>query len=110
MLFHIITNVWGERHVDLYLDLTLPNVLSPGNLPALARRHDIVYRFFTTPEARAQIERSMLFARLADTCTVEFLTPLGQKTPDVSWHVHWFHRSAAEAKAAGPMADPKCQH
>jgi hypothetical protein len=41
---------------------------------------------------------------------VEFLTPLGQKTPDVSWHVHWFHRSAAEAKAAGAMADPKCQH
>lgn len=104
MLFHIITNVWGERHVDLFLDLTLPNVLSPGNLPALARRHDVIYRFFTTPEARAQIERSTLLARLVDTCTVEFLTPLGQKTPDVSWHVHWFHRSAAEAKAAGAMA------
>jgi hypothetical protein len=104
MLFHIITNVWGERHVDLYLDLTLPNVLSSGNLPVLARRHDVVYRFFTTPEARAQIERSMLFGRLADTCAIEFLTPLGQRTPDVSWHVHWFHRSAAEAKAAGAMA------
>ncbi|MBV9984802.1 fasciclin domain-containing protein [Bradyrhizobium sp.] len=104
MLFHIITNVWGERHVDLFLDFALPNVLSPGNLPALVRRHDVVYRFFTSPEGRAQIERSALFARLVDTCAVEFLTPLGQRTPDVSWHVHWFHRSAAEAKVAGAMA------
>ncbi|MBV8701659.1 MAG: hypothetical protein JO052_27995, partial [Bradyrhizobium sp.] len=84
MLFHIITNVWGERHVDLFLDFALPNVLSPGNLPALVRRHDVVYRFFTSPEGRAQIERSALFARLVDTCAVEFLTPLGQRTPDVS--------------------------
>jgi uncharacterized surface protein with fasciclin (FAS1) repeats len=104
MLFHVITNVWGERHVDLFLNFALPNVLSSGNLPALARRHDVVYRFYTTPEGRAQIERSSLFVRLENTCAVEFLTPLGPRTPDVSWHVHWFHRSAAEAKAAGAMA------
>jgi hypothetical protein len=34
-LFHVVSNVWGDSHVDLFLDLTLPNVLSPGNLPAL---------------------------------------------------------------------------
>lgn len=101
MRFHIITIVWGVRHAQLFLDLTLPNVLSDRNLPQLARDHEVTYRFFTTPETRDLIAGSQVGKRLADICEVEFLTPLGDEMPDVSWHVHWFHRSAAEGKVRG---------
>lgn len=101
MRFHIITIVWGVRHAQLFLDLTLPNVLSDRNLPQLAREHEVTYRFFTTPETRDLIAGSDAGQRLAGLCEVEFLTPLGDEQPDVSWHVHWFHRSAAEGKVRG---------
>ncbi len=102
--FHVITNVWGKHHTSLFLDLTLPNVLSAGNLPALVRRGEVIYRFFTTPSSRAQIEASKIGQQLASTCQVEFATPLGDRTPDSIWHIHWFHRAAAEAKLAGSIA------
>jgi len=101
MRFHIITIVWGVRHAQLFLDLTLPNVLSDRNLPQLAREHEVTYRFFTTPETRDLIAQSDAGKRLTEICDVEFLTPLGNDLPDVSWHVHWFHRSAAEGKVRG---------
>lgn len=101
MHIHIITIVWGEHHARLFLDLTLPNVLSPGNLPALCREHDVTYRFFTTPETRDLIAGSPGGRALASHCSIEYETPLGDRRPDVSWHVHWFHRSAAEGKRRG---------
>jgi len=101
MNIHIITIVWGVHHAGLFLDLTLPNVLSPGNLPALARDHAVTYRFFTTPETRDLIAASPAGKRLAEICEIEYVMPLGDATPDVFWHVHWFHRSAAEGKVRG---------
>lgn len=103
MIFHIVTNVWGERHIDLFLKMTLPNLLSSGNLPSMRAFGQVRYRFFTTPQGRNQIEESPLYRDLARVCEVEFLTPLGTRQPDVVWHVHWFHRAAAEAKLAGAM-------
>ena len=103
MLFHIITSVWGERHVDLFLDLTLPSILSARNLPSLAERGEIVYRFFTTPSARARIEAGLITRRLRAIARVEYVIPLGDATPAADWHVHWNHRSAAEAKLAGAI-------
>lgn len=102
--FHVITNVWGERHTGLFLGMTLPNVLSQGNLPALAAAHEVRYRIYTTPADRARIEQSDAGKRLAKIAPIDFATPLGDRTPDVSYHVHWFHRTAAEAKRAGAVA------
>ena len=104
MKFHIVTNVWGDGHTRQFLRATLPNLLSQGNLPALQKHGQVLYRFFTTPEARRLIEASPLYGDLAKICRIEFLTPLGEKEPAVIWHVHWFHRAAAEAKLAGAAA------
>jgi uncharacterized surface protein with fasciclin (FAS1) repeats len=104
VLFHLITNVWGERHTATFLQSTLPNVMSSGNLPALARAHEVRYRIYTTPADRARIESSAPGQRLARLVNVEFVTPLGERKPDVSHHVHWFHRTAAEAKREGAIA------
>jgi hypothetical protein len=102
-IFHVITNVWGDRHTAFFLNLTLPNILSGNNLPALAKQGELVYRFFTTPSAQAQIQDSDIGRRLSSLCRVEFITPLGQRTPEAIWHVHWFHRAAAEAKKTGAI-------
>ena len=104
MKFHVITNVWGERHTDLFLKMTLPNVLSSGNLPALASAHNVRYRIYTTPSDRAHIEASEPGRRLAQLMPLDFVTPLGDRVPDVFYHVHWFHRAAAEAKCDGAIA------
>ncbi len=104
MHFHIITNVWGERHVDLFLGLTLPNVLSAGNLPAMARLGEVTYRFFTTRAARNRIESSPLIEAIRGFAQVDFVTSLEDSNPDVAYHVHWFHRAAAEAKRAHAIA------
>lgn len=97
----VITIVWGDEHAALFLELTLPNLLSAGNLPAIARRHDVTYRIFTTPDTVRQITGASIYARLAATCRVEFVTPLGARRPEAIWHLHWFHRSSAEAKVKG---------
>lgn len=101
MHFHIVTNVWGERHVAFFLDVTLRNVLSARNLPAMGAYGRVTYRIFTTLAGQHQISQSPIFKALTAVCEVEFVTPLGDRTPDVVWHVHWFHRSTAEAKLAG---------
>lgn len=101
--FHVITNVWGTQHTRFFLNLTLPNLLSDRNLPALARQGELVYRFFTTPSTRTQIQNSNAGRRLASLCRIEFVTPLGQRVPETIWHVHWFHRAAAEAKKSGAI-------
>lgn len=104
MLFHVITNVWGERHTALFLRMALPNLLSPGNLPALAGGHNVRYRIYTTPADRACIEASEPGKELARLMPLEFVTPLGEVAPDPFYHVHWFHRAAAEAKRHGAVA------
>jgi uncharacterized surface protein with fasciclin (FAS1) repeats len=101
--FHVITSVWGDHHIRLFLDLTVPNILSSGNLPALAASGCILYRIFTTPAGREQISKSKICQRLASLVQIEYLTPLGHRVPEPVWHIHWFHRAAAEAKAAGAI-------
>ena len=61
----------------------------------------VTYRIFTDLAGKTQIIESSLYSVLCDFCTVEFVTPLGERFPSVEWHVHWFQRSAAEAKLAG---------
>jgi hypothetical protein len=40
---HILTAVWGAWHTDAFINLNLPSILAPGNLPAFARQIDTTY-------------------------------------------------------------------
>jgi hypothetical protein len=104
MKFHIITHVWGARHTALFLKMTLPNVLSSGNLPSLVINNDVRYRIYTTPADQAEIEASEQGRSLAKLMPVDFCTPLGTLKPEPFHHVHFNHRSATEAKLAGAIA------
>ena len=57
------TTVWGKK-AQAYLDLMLPSLLQPGNLPAM-RECVHTYTFYTNAEAREMIEKSPLCQQLS---------------------------------------------
>ena len=61
--FHIITPVWGAKYVDLFLDLTLPTLLAPGNLPSLPA-DKCLYQIFTSSEDVDRLIQAPVFKRL----------------------------------------------
>ena len=52
----MVTAVWGNDYIDLFLDVCVPNQLSFGNLPALPDGSR--YRIFTTTEDLARLNAS----------------------------------------------------
>jgi len=77
----------------------LPTLLSPQNLPALARRAKVRYRIATTATDRLRIMAWPIFERLSKTVEVEFVTE--REAPDITYHVEWHHQSIATARAEG---------
>jgi hypothetical protein len=49
----VTTSVWGDWHLGVMRRVTLPALLSPGNLPAMSRRMHACYRIATTPAVRS---------------------------------------------------------
>jgi hypothetical protein len=61
--YHLMTPVWGSTYVDRFLELTLPTLLSPGNLPSLPA-NKCVYQIYTCSEDRDRMVRAPAFKRL----------------------------------------------
>src|SRR3974377_2392315 len=59
--FYFIIVLWGARFRDYFLDLCLPTLLSPRNLPSLATRQRSKFLFCTRPADWAAIPASALF-------------------------------------------------
>jgi hypothetical protein len=64
---------WGPGFVDRLLRWALPGLMAPGNLPALAARHQLDLRVYTTPADHAALDGSPLFARLRALMPVRLL-------------------------------------
>jgi hypothetical protein len=67
----IVTVVWGDWHLRAFLDVNLPTLLAPGNLPALFVRHRGTYRIYTRAADISRIEGSATFQRLATLVPIE---------------------------------------
>ncbi len=52
MNFHVFTLVWGTPFVRKYVELALPFQMMPGNLPALAQDHRVIYHLYTDRDSR----------------------------------------------------------
>ena len=72
MKIHILTPVWGESFVDMFLQCTLPCLASEGNLPALARDHEVTFRIFTTPGEARRMACTPLVRHLSTFMEVAF--------------------------------------
>lgn len=71
---HLITPVWGEAYTRCFLDVAVPTLLAPGNLPALRGVPGSLYHIVTTEADRATIERSSVLPHLQACIPVRFTT------------------------------------
>jgi len=86
------TTVWGKK-VQAYLDIMLPSLLQPGNLPAV-REHIHTYTFYTSAEA--ELRESPLVKKLMELVDVVWL-PLQKGEWEVNSNtLHQMQRSANE--------------
>ncbi len=62
--FYFIVVLWGERFRRYFLDLCLPTLLSPGNLPTLRTAQRSKFLIFTCSDDIAAIKLAPIFALL----------------------------------------------
>jgi len=79
----LITMAWGERYIRELLAITLPAILAPNNLPALAASLDCELVILTEEAWCKRLQSLPVFARLAQFCTID-LRPIDDliSTPD----------------------------
>src|SRR5215475_11099349 len=69
--FQLVTTVWGEWYVDVFLKFNIPSLLAPGNIPKLCTRQQGRYVIFTRRSDAKRIAESDAFARLSQRLPVE---------------------------------------
>ncbi len=69
--FHVVTVVWGRAYIELFLDVAVPNQLTPGNLGALPPGSR--YRVFTTAEDLELLEASAALKQANDVIPVDLV-------------------------------------
>ena len=67
----LITTAWGERYIDELFSLTLPAVLAPNNLPALAAHFDCELVIITEQSWFGRLRSHPVYTRLEQYCSVE---------------------------------------
>ena len=63
--------VWGQRYVRQFLEVGLPTLLAPGNLPALAATLPTRFVILTRLDDDDYIRRHVAFRRLSAVCDTE---------------------------------------
>ena len=111
--FYFVIAVWGERFRNYFLDLCLPTLLSPGNLPALATAQRSKFLIWTRPDDWAAMKTSPIFRLLE-----QYIDPVFNELPpcpvDTSPCIHMGigHRRGLEmayaAKAYPFVITPDC--
>jgi hypothetical protein len=64
----LLLPVWGHRYVSQFLEVGLPTLLAPGNVPALAQSLPSEFQLLTGAADESYIRRHPAFLRLADVC------------------------------------------
>ena len=63
--------VWGEAYIDRYFESAFPTHLSPNNLPALARDHDLSFAVLTRAQDQEIFKGHAQYDRLRRLGKVE---------------------------------------
>jgi hypothetical protein len=65
--------VWGAGHIGLFLNVGLPSLLAPGNLPGLTSNSENRYLIYTQSEYENDIRAAPSFQRLTSILTAEII-------------------------------------
>ena len=68
----LITMAWGERYIEELFSLTLPAVLAPNNLPALAAHFSCELIILTEENWFPRLQQEPVLRQLKLLCSVEF--------------------------------------
>src|SRR5215831_18648051 len=68
----LITMAWGERYIEELFSLTLPAVLAPNNLPALAAHFSCELIILTEANWLPRLRQEPVLKQLNRLCSVEF--------------------------------------
>ena len=68
----VLLAVWGEKFIKDFLQLSLPSLLAPGNMPALAQAHPTRFVILTAAKDVPVFTSNHLFQKLQNVCEVEF--------------------------------------
>ena len=71
MKFYFTVPVWGNNHIDLFTNVGLPSLLSPGNIPGLRDVGQCRFFIHTFPEDEARLAGSRSVERLSRLMPVE---------------------------------------
>ncbi len=70
----IIMTVWGEGYLTEMLEVTLPAVVAPGNLPALAELVECEYVLVTESAFFDRIRATPIFQRIEAVCSARLVS------------------------------------
>lgn len=71
--FHFMVGFWGERYRNYFVDLCLPSLLSPGNLPLLRAADRHCYFIATTREDWNAIQDLPILQRMRQHVEAKFI-------------------------------------
>jgi hypothetical protein len=71
---HILTAVWGQWHTDRFININLPTLLAPNNLPEFARRITTTYVIATSKSDARTIKASAAYYSLNKIMRVRVIT------------------------------------
>jgi len=102
--FHFSTVVWGPWHTGVFLEVNLPSLLAPENLPAFAASHRVTYRIFTSAADAVRIQSTPSYKRASEIVPFEFIeVPVENIDDPIAMHHQLWRRSIVEAERAGAM-------
>ena len=98
MRFHLLSVFWGDEFTDRFGRIALRSLLAPGNLPALAAAHRVVYHIHTSAADADRLSADPAFQEVGKY--VEYrvhkvsLTETERRNPSTHWML--WHRGAAQ--------------
>ncbi len=69
--FHFTIQMWGRNYTQPFTEITLPMILSPGNLPAIDNLKNCVFDLYTTSTDAPDITASAAFKHLESLLPVQ---------------------------------------
>lgn len=70
----ILLGVWGESFIENFLEYSLPSLLAPGNIPALAAEYPVTFVFLTCSSDVPVFEDSFAIQQLKKHCKIEYVS------------------------------------
>lgn len=70
---YVVLPLWGEAYVRRWIEISLPSLLAPGNLPALAAAHSTKLLLYTTQADLPAITAAPAVAALRRVCGLRLI-------------------------------------